>query len=134
MLPIRCMTRGVWMLINHEEAGRIDGQSRTSRDRLIQAELYPRPVIITAGRVGFVRSEVEAWVRARIAARDENRDPASDPIILATGGKSGLQRLLRRRRHGGVTGPEGPDDPDEAVASRPGQAAPTACAGPCPRD
>ena len=109
MLPMRYLALMGFELISHEEASRIDGQSRTSRERLIQAELYPRPVIITAGRVGFVRSEVEAWVRARIVARDENRDPASDPIILATGGKSGLQRLLRRRRHGQVTGPEGPD-------------------------
>lgn len=32
---------------------------------------FPRPVQLTARRVGWVESEIEDWIAVRIAARDE---------------------------------------------------------------
>ena len=88
------------MIVSHKGAGEIDGQSRSTREKLVKDGLYPTPVQITAGRIGFVKSEVEEWVRDRIAARDQGRDPACDPIIRLTAGKSGLQRLQRQSSAG----------------------------------
>jgi prophage regulatory protein len=81
------------MLISHNDARPIDGLSRSTRERLVKANLYPQPVQLTAGRVGFVRDEVESWARDRIAARDEGRDLTLDPVIKATGGKLRAHRL-----------------------------------------
>src|SRR3954451_19096438 len=83
-------------LVSHKGAGEIDGMSRSQRERLIAAGLYAEPVRPTAGRVAFVKDEIEAWVRDRIAARDQRRDPAADPVLVATAGKRGLQRLAAR--------------------------------------
>jgi predicted DNA-binding transcriptional regulator AlpA len=104
------------MLVTHDGAYEIDGQSRSTRERLVEAGLYPKPVRITAGRIGFVRSEVEEWVRDRIAARDQRRDPECDPIIRLTAGKSGLQRL-RRMRQGGE--PRNDTAPEPAKSQKP---------------
>jgi predicted DNA-binding transcriptional regulator AlpA len=79
----------VGMIITHAAAGAVDGLSRSTRERLVAAGLYPRPVRLTAGRVGFVRSEVEAWARERIAGRDAGRAAGEDPIVRATAGRRG---------------------------------------------
>ena len=81
------------MLVSHEDAHGIDGLSRSQRERLVDSGLYPKPVRVTAGRIAFVREEVEDWVRDRIAARDQKRDPAADPVIVATAGKRGTSRF-----------------------------------------
>jgi predicted DNA-binding transcriptional regulator AlpA len=80
---------GISMIITHAAAGAVDGLSRSTRERLVTAGLYPRPVRLTAGRVGFVRSEVEAWARERIAGRDAGRAAGEDPIVRATAGRRG---------------------------------------------
>lgn len=38
--------------------------------RLEKAGAFPKRVRLGQGRVGWVKDEVEAWVRARIAERD----------------------------------------------------------------
>ena len=80
------------MLLSHDDARALDGLSRSQRERLVDGDLYPKPVRVTAGRIAFVREEVEAWVRDRIAGRDQQRDPARDPVLVATAGKRGLGR------------------------------------------
>src|SRR5262245_42660999 len=49
------------------------GLSRTTIWRLIKAKKFPRPVPITDSgyAVGWVESEVEAWMQARIEQRDQ---------------------------------------------------------------
>ena len=81
------------VLISHDDARAVDGLSRSSRERLVDANLYPPPVRLTAGRIAFVREEVEQWARDRIAARDQRRDPASDPVLVATAGRRGLSGI-----------------------------------------
>lgn len=57
-------------LISHASCAAIDSLSRSTRERLEKAGLYPRAVRLTGGRVAFVRAEVERWVVQRITARD----------------------------------------------------------------
>ncbi len=45
--------------------------------RLEKAGGFPRRVQITPGRVGWVESEVEDWLCARIAERDRTNEPAA---------------------------------------------------------
>jgi prophage regulatory protein len=73
------------MLLSQDQAGAIDGLSPSSRKRLIRAGAYPKPVLLSARRLGFVKSEVEAWAASRVAARDEDLPPSQDPVLVATG-------------------------------------------------
>ncbi|MER9270493.1 AlpA family phage regulatory protein [Mesorhizobium sp. M0643] len=57
ILPIREVCRRV-------------GISRTTVWQLIRDGKFPRLVQITPKRKGFVASEVDAWISARIAERD----------------------------------------------------------------
>jgi prophage regulatory protein len=45
--------------------------SRSSIYDLIKNGDFPRPVAISAKRSGWLRSEIAAWMRARIEARDQ---------------------------------------------------------------
>jgi predicted DNA-binding transcriptional regulator AlpA len=73
------------MLLSHDQAGAIDGLTPSTRKRLIRANAYPKPVLLSARRLGFVKAEVEAWAASRVAARDEGLPPAQDPVCQATG-------------------------------------------------
>jgi len=73
------------MLLSHAEAARIDGLSPSTRKRLAKAGVYPKPVMLSARRLGFVKAEVEAWAASRVAARDEGLPPEQDPVLVATG-------------------------------------------------
>lgn len=44
--------------------------SRAHLDRLSKAGLFPQPVRLGQGRVGYVDDEVYAWMNQRIAERD----------------------------------------------------------------
>src|SRR4051794_25347613 len=91
------------VLIPFKGAQAITGCSRSTIERLVDAGVFPEPVRVTFGRLGFVREEVEAWALDRIRARDERRDPQDDAVVRATAG----------HRHGARK----PDD-DEGRASR----------------
>ena len=64
---------------------------------LVNAGLYPSRAP-TAGQVAVVRVEVEAWVRDRVAARDQHREPADNPVLVATADKRGPHWLSRAYR------------------------------------
>jgi predicted DNA-binding transcriptional regulator AlpA len=58
-------------LIPTKEVCRRVGLSRTTLWELTRNGEFPRPVSITGKkRVGYVSSEVETWIKSRIAARD----------------------------------------------------------------
>lgn len=40
--------------------------------RLEKADLFPKRVRLGQGRVGWIESEVEDWLQARVAERDAN--------------------------------------------------------------
>jgi prophage regulatory protein len=45
--------------------------SKTQMYRLINAGEFPRPLPIGRHRVGFLESEINAWIEARLRLRDE---------------------------------------------------------------
>ena len=47
------------------------GLSRRTIYLEIAEARFPRPIQLTARRVGWVESEIEEWISARIASRDE---------------------------------------------------------------
>jgi len=46
------------------------GLSQTRQNELERDGLFPRRVQLTPGTVGWVESEVDEWIAARIAERD----------------------------------------------------------------
>ena len=80
-------------LLNWQGVCDLTGLSRSAFERLVKADLSPQPVRVTAGRLGWVEDEVRAWTRDRIAGRDQRRDPATDPVIVATAGRRGTAGL-----------------------------------------
>ena len=46
--------------------------SKTHLYRKINAGQFPRPVPLGPQKVAFLESEIEAWMAARLQARDEN--------------------------------------------------------------
>ena len=46
--------------------------SKTHTYRMINAGRFPRPVPLGPHRVGFVESEVDDWMAARLRERDRN--------------------------------------------------------------
>lgn len=58
------------VLISINDCCELTSLSRTSVNAWRSKGQFPRPVALGEKRVAFVRSEVEAWVQARIAERD----------------------------------------------------------------
>lgn len=56
-------------LISIKEAARLTSLSRTSINEKRAVGKFPQPVPLGDKRIAFVKSEVEAWIRERIAAR-----------------------------------------------------------------
>jgi prophage regulatory protein len=71
----------------------LTGLSRSTIERLAKADVFPKPVQVTAARLGWPEDEVLAFNRDRIAARDERRDPRADPVVRAKAGKRVDSRL-----------------------------------------
>lgn len=59
------------ILISLNDACAMTSLSRTSLNRLRTEGTFPAEVRLTPQRFAFVKSEVEGWVRDRIARRDE---------------------------------------------------------------
>lgn len=71
-----------YTLIRLQEVIRMTGLSRSSVYRLIGAGSFPQPVPLTDSQersapIGFLLSEVKAWVRQRLKARNGGVPPAS---------------------------------------------------------
>ncbi len=58
------------VLLSIEKVQSVTGLSRTTIYELSKKSGFPKQVTITRGRVGWVESEVEAWIAAKIADRD----------------------------------------------------------------
>jgi predicted DNA-binding transcriptional regulator AlpA len=72
------------MLISYRGAQELTGLSRSTLERLVAKDAFPKPVRITAGRLGFVRDEIQAWARDRVRARDEGRRSEDDLVMRVT--------------------------------------------------
>lgn len=58
------------MLMSLNEAAKVTSLSRTAIFKLRQRGDFPRAVILSEKRIGFVRDEVNAWIASRIAERE----------------------------------------------------------------
>ena len=57
-------------LLRMAEVTRTVGLSRATIYRLMDKGKFPRAVTLTGSAVAWVQTEVEAWIAARITARD----------------------------------------------------------------
>jgi prophage regulatory protein len=57
-------------LMSLNEAAQVTSLSRTAIFKLRERGDFPRAVTLSEKRIGFVRDEVDAWIAARIAARE----------------------------------------------------------------
>lgn len=65
------------VLITIKDACRTTSLSRTMVNRLRAEDQFPRAVDLGERRIAFVRTEVEAWVAAKIANRSGPRRAAA---------------------------------------------------------
>lgn len=56
------------------------GLSRTTVWRLARAAQFPQSVALSERTVGWVESEIQAWIAARITARDDQAAAQTSPI------------------------------------------------------
>jgi prophage regulatory protein len=56
-------------LISSKEVCRRTSLSRASLYRLIAQDAFPKPVALHGVRKAWIESEIDAWIRSRIAAR-----------------------------------------------------------------
>jgi len=57
-------------ILRQPEIKQKTGQSRATVYRGIAAGTFPKPVKLGPGSVGWIESEVDQWIRDRIAERD----------------------------------------------------------------
>ncbi len=59
------------VIVRRKEVESRTGLSRSAIYERIQSGGFPRPVNLGAKAVGWVEAEIETWIAARIAARDQ---------------------------------------------------------------
>ena len=68
-------------IMRRREVQRTTGLSRSSLYRLIAAGNFPSSIQLSANAVGWLETEVSAWIEARVAAsRSGHSQPASTPV------------------------------------------------------
>jgi prophage regulatory protein len=56
--------------------------SRAHLFRLIRAGRFPKPIKLGENRNAFVEAEIDQWIEARIAARDNAWDQSARDVVL----------------------------------------------------
>lgn len=64
-------------LISLNGACKLTSLSRTAINLRRAAGTFPKPVPLDGRRIAFLRTEVEAWIRARVADRDAHTGEAA---------------------------------------------------------
>lgn len=57
-------------LLTRQEVAQLTRLSKSSVERYIRQNRFPKPIDLGPNRVAWVRSEIDAWISARIAERD----------------------------------------------------------------
>jgi predicted DNA-binding transcriptional regulator AlpA len=70
-------------IMRRREVEAVTGFSRSTLYRQIKADAFPRPIRLSANTVGFLASEVFAWLNNRVAARQRELTESSDTSIDA---------------------------------------------------
>tara|TARA_R110002049_G_scaffold3488_1_gene26090 strand:+ start:2149 stop:2334 length:186 start_codon:yes stop_codon:yes gene_type:complete len=58
-------------MMSLNEAAKVTSLSRTAIFKMRERGDFPRAVTLSEKRIGFVRTEVNEWISARIAAREQ---------------------------------------------------------------
>jgi len=58
-------------MMSLNEAAKVTSLSRTAIFKMRERGDFPRAVPLSEKRIGFVRTEVNEWISARIAAREQ---------------------------------------------------------------
>ncbi|MBA3068130.1 MAG: AlpA family phage regulatory protein [Hyphomonas sp.] len=58
------------MLLTQTEVTRVVGLSRQELWRRRQRGQFPHPVKLGVRRIGYLKSEIEAWIAGRVSERD----------------------------------------------------------------
>ena len=74
---------GLDVLLKIDSVKRVTGWSRSTIWREVKTGRFPEPVPTTEQRVGWLRSEVKAWLDAKIAARDSRHQRPMGPTERA---------------------------------------------------
>jgi prophage regulatory protein len=86
-------------LLRLEQVGEITGLRRSMIYQLEAEGRFPRRVKLATRAVGWVESEVQAWIAARIATRDHInprvQSESGTPRVPGTQSESGLGRYAR---------------------------------------
>jgi prophage regulatory protein len=69
--------RGETIFLRMRDVKAMTGLGQSTLYRLVAENKFPKPVQIIGGRVGWIASEVEAWMQERIAERDHKRERAA---------------------------------------------------------
>ena len=93
-------------LLKRPEVTARTGLSKSALYDQVSRGVFPRPVKTSAKAAAWVETEIDAWISAKIAARDakEERDGggshlwACSPFAGARDGLRGTLQLRRRRR------------------------------------
>jgi prophage regulatory protein len=57
-------------ILSAEEARKRACMCRSRQYELVKSGQFPRPIKLTKKQIGFLESEVSAWILARVAERD----------------------------------------------------------------
>ena len=71
-------------LLRRPEVERRTGLKSTQLDEKEKHDDFPKRVQISARAVGWVESEIDAWIHERIRARDTDPKRKSAPVASAT--------------------------------------------------
>lgn len=71
-------------VLRKPQVTKITGLSAATLWRQVKTGRFPRPIRLSAQAVGWIESEVFAWLDARVAERDRGLVEDSQPVDVAT--------------------------------------------------
>ncbi len=83
--------------VRPEEVRKMLGVSRTTLWRMVRAGGFPRPVLISERRCGYLLDEVQAWMQARLKAASARRRDVRLAEAIVAGRRGPFAPEIRRR-------------------------------------
>ena len=85
-------TKDVGRLMRKPEVCVVTGLTERGIENRVRAGTFPQPVLLDARQVGFIDTEVRAWVAARVADRDANVRPPHRDAVEDARARGGAKR------------------------------------------
>jgi prophage regulatory protein len=84
-------------ILRRREVQTRTGLPTSSLYDFISHDQFPRPVKLSAHRVGWIATEVDDWIARRIADRDHRKEVARCKLFCAKSDETLLDKWLRSR-------------------------------------